>query len=589
LRQGDRAVLAAAHIKRAFLPMEFFERSDRYWLLRLAALTLLFSLLNYLGTVLFYRTSNLTTVKPFVGVGLAICLIYGRSWLWPVLISGTLGGILAKLLSNVGPFDVLATPTVTSATLLLTYQLLQHMIGSSIDFRAWKQLVGFIAITTCVTATLAFAFAILVYQVHGGSPVVANWLEWFIPLSLSYVIFTPVIVLLTTAENRIYRDNWRRLVMSLTMLTAVLALNLIPLGIPLLFTVPLALLVMTMLCEIEGAALGLIWTQITFTAATFWGYGPAMASGFPLGYQLYFTQFFSSVLTIVILPVAAAITERRKLRDDMAGALQREERTRQALWRAQRLEAVGRLTSGVAHDFNNLLTVILGNAEDLEKHLSGDATLRAQASMTKRAALRAAEHTKKLLAFSRQQTLNIQVADISAVVLGLDSLLRLAVGEQVKIETVPAPGTCQARVDIAQLESALLNLAVNARDAMPNGGCVAIATRNISAGEVGPEDLAPMESGEHDPLSGDYVLVTVSDTGMGMDEATMMRAFEPFFTTKDVGKGTGLGLSMVYGFIKQLGGHVRIYSEVGRGTTVKLYLPAARKAGGGKEYGEEAS
>jgi signal transduction histidine kinase len=542
---------------------------------RLAALTILFSLLNYIGSAVYNLASNLTTVKPFVGVGLALCLIYGRSWLWPVLISGTIGGILAKFVLTAELFDSLATPLVTSASLLLTYNLLQRLIGRTIDFRAWKQLVRFIACTTCVSATLALAFAYVVHLVLGIS-VFANWLSWFAPLSLSYVIFTPVIVLLATTEKQ-FRNNCRQLIAYLLMLTALLVLNLTPLGAPLFFTVPLALLVITMTCEIEGTALGLMLTEIILTVATVCGHGLAMLSGWSPGSQLYFSQIAVSVLITIMLPVAAAITERRKLRDEMAAAAQREDRFNRALQKSQRLEAIGKLTSGVAHDFNNLLTVILGNADDLEKELAGDQKLYTLASMTKRAALRAAEHTRQLLAFSRQQTLNVQATDISKVVASVDSMLHIAVGERITIETVSAPEPWLALVDIAQLENALMNLAVNARDAMPNGGHLSIKTQNISAEEVGLEDPVLIVSGDHEPLSGDYILMAVSDTGTGMDEDTRTRAFEPFFTTKDVGKGTGLGLSMVYGFIKQLGGHIRINSKLGHGTTVELYLPRARQ------------
>jgi signal transduction histidine kinase len=236
---------------------------------------------------------------------------------------------------------------------------------------------------------------------------------------------------------------------------------------------------------------------------------------------------------------------------------------------------VGKLTGGVAHDFNNLLTVILGNAADLEQRLAGKGELQALAGLTKRAALRAADHTRQLLAFSRQQALDVQARNINELIASVEVLLRLAVGERAEIAVLSAPGSWPVLVDVAQFESALLNLAVNARDAMPNGGRVTIETRNIPASEIARENQALVDSGEPGPLPRDYVLVAVSDTGTGMDENTRMQAFEPFFTTKEVGKGTGLGLSMVYGFITQLGGYVRIRSAPGHGTTIMLYLPRA--------------
>jgi signal transduction histidine kinase len=393
-------------------------------------------------------------------------------------------------------------------------------------------------------------------------------------MSLSYVTFTPLIVLLATAEYRVLRDHWRSLVTCLVLLTGIVGLSTFR-PVPLLFTVPLILLVITMTNEIEGAALGLMLMQVLLTTTTINGHGVVMLADWPMGYQLYFAQAFSGTLNIVMLPVAAAITERRKLRDGLMAALMREERASQALRGAQRLEAVGKLTSGVAHDFNNLLTVILGNAADLEQRLAGKDELQALANLTKRAALRAADHTKQLLAFSRQQALDVQVRNIRELIASVETLLRLGVGERAEIEIIYAPEPWPVLVDAAQFESALLNLAVNARDAMPNGGRVTIETRNVSSDEIGRENQALMDSGEQGPLSRDYVLVAVSDTGTGMDESTRMQAFEPFFTTKDVGKGTGLGLSMVYGFITQLGGYVRIRSAPGHGTTIILYLPRA--------------
>jgi CheY-like chemotaxis protein len=228
------------------------------------------------------------------------------------------------------------------------------------------------------------------------------------------------------------------------------------------------------------------------------------------------------------------------------------------------------LTGGIAHDFNNLLTVILGNAELLAEQLTENQRLRALAELTQRAAERGAELTNHLLAFARRQTLEPRVVDVNRLTAGLDAMLRRTLGEAVEIEFVRGAGLWNAIVDPGQLESALLNLAINARDAMPNGGRITIETANTYIDDTyaaAHEEVAP----------GQYVLIAISDTGIGMDAATVARAFEPFFSTKEIGKGTGLGLSMVYGFVKQSGGHVKIYSELGHGTTVKIYLPRANE------------
>ncbi|MBX3430247.1 MAG: PAS domain S-box protein [Hyphomonadaceae bacterium] len=257
-------------------------------------------------------------------------------------------------------------------------------------------------------------------------------------------------------------------------------------------------------------------------------------------------------VTTHIVVVARNVTQRREL----------EAQLRQS----QRLEAVGQLTGGVAHDFNNLLTVILSNAELLETRLAGNDQLHMLAEMTRLAAERGAELTSRLLAFSRRQALDPKSIDVAALVRNMDQLLRRALGGQIEIQINAETGAWNALIDSLQLESALLNLCINARDAMPGGGVLSIGVQN-----------AVLRS-EADARGGEYVMLSVADTGAGMDEATRARAFEPFFTTKEVGKGSGLGLSMVYGFVTQSKGRIAIDSEVGKGTLVKLYLPRSHEA-----------
>ena len=236
-----------------------------------------------------------------------------------------------------------------------------------------------------------------------------------------------------------------------------------------------------------------------------------------------------------------------------------------ALRQSQKMEAVGQLTGGIAHDFNNLLQVITGNLEIVARRLDpGQERLRRAIDNAMSGAQRAATLTQRLLAFSRRQPLAAKPLDPNKLVEGMSDLIRRTLGATVAIETRLASDLWIVEVDANQLENALLNLAVNARDAMPQGGVLTVTTANTVIGE---------SAGEPEAIPGQYVSLAVSDTGSGMSEATMARAFEPFFTTKDVGKGTGLGLSMVYGFVKQSGGHLHIESSVGRGTTVTVYLP----------------
>ena len=251
------------------------------------------------------------------------------------------------------------------------------------------------------------------------------------------------------------------------------------------------------------------------------------------------------------------VTEQRALEDQLR--------------RAQRLEAVGQLTGGVAHDFNNLLTVILGSAGILAEELREDPRFGPLAEMILGAAGRGSELTQRLLAFARKQPLSPKPVNVRQLVRHVEPLLRRAIGESIELELALAPGAWTAMVDVGQLENSLLNLCVNSRDAMPSGGRVTVAVREAT---VGPD--AAMADRELAP--GDYVEIEVADTGQGIGAADLGRVFEPFFTTKPPGKGTGLGLAMVYGFVKQSGGHVEIDSTVGQGTRVRLLLPRASGA-----------
>jgi signal transduction histidine kinase len=257
----------------------------------------------------------------------------------------------------------------------------------------------------------------------------------------------------------------------------------------------------------------------------------------------------------------------RTLEDRVVCAIAEREIAEDSLRQSQKMEAVGQLTGGIAHDFNNLLQVITGNLDVLGRNLPEDAKrLRRAADNAMRGAERAAILTQRLLAFSRRQPLAPKPIEVNGLVGGMSEIIRRALGEPVEMETVLADSLWRVEADPNQLENALLNLAVNARDAMPTGGKLTIETMNTHLDEVYSRENPEV-------MPGAYVAVCVTDTGSGMSTKTMARVFEPFFTTKDVGRGTGLGLSMVYGFVKQSGGHIKLYSEEGQGTTVKIYLP----------------
>jgi PAS domain S-box-containing protein len=263
--------------------------------------------------------------------------------------------------------------------------------------------------------------------------------------------------------------------------------------------------------------------------------------------------------------VTRDLTERREAQLEL-------ERSQQALIQSQKMEAVGQLTGGLAHDFNNMLTGISGSLEMLKARIAQGRLTEADRYLTAAmaAATRAASLTHRLLAFSRQQALEPHAIDANRLVSGMEELLRRTIGPAITLETIHAIGLWPCFVDPNQLENAILNLCINARDAMPEGGRLTIETSNTWIDDT--------TAGERDMQAGQYVAVSVTDTGCGMTPEVVERAFDPFFTTKPAGKGTGLGLSMIYGFAKQSGGQVRIYSEVGKGSTLKLFLPRLQGA-----------
>ncbi|WP_242126322.1 ATP-binding protein [Sphingobium sp. Sx8-8] len=262
----------------------------------------------------------------------------------------------------------------------------------------------------------------------------------------------------------------------------------------------------------------------------------------------------------LIYCVARDVTEQRAHARALA-------ETEAALRQAQKMETLGQLTGGVAHDFNNLLQIVTGNLELMQRGLGKHQTrMRRAVDNAMQGAQRGVMLTQRLLAFSRRQPLAPERADPNRLVQGMSEMVARALGETIEVETIQCAGAWPVEIDVNQMENALLNLTVNARDAMPQGGKLTIEVANTHIDEA-------YAAQETEVTPGQYVMICVSDTGEGMDADTLSHAIEPFFTTKEVGRGTGLGLSMVYGFIKQSGGHIRVYSEPGRGTSVKIYLP----------------
>jgi PAS domain S-box-containing protein len=278
----------------------------------------------------------------------------------------------------------------------------------------------------------------------------------------------------------------------------------------------------------------------------------------------------------LIYAIGGDVTEAKAANEEIAAAnrqlvrqIEEHEKVETTLRQMQRLEAVGQLTAGVAHDFNNLLSVVLGNVALLHREMSGmEPRLIRRLDQVNKAAERGAKLTAQLLAFSRRQRLEPKPVDLNDTVLGMRDLLQSTMGGSVRLRTGLASTLWFALVDPTQIELIILNLAINARDAMQGGGDLIVATSNTT--------LSTSPSRPEEPPRGEYVMLTVSDTGSGMSDEVRQRAFEPFFTTKEIGKGSGLGLAQVFGFVKQSGGGIRVETEVGKGTSIHVFLPRAQ-------------
>ena len=337
-----------------------------------------------------------------------------------------------------------------------------------------------------------------------------------------------------------------------------------------------------------------VFTQVSRHAVNVWGYTPDELIGRPylefvhpddhaaslaLGNQVvedgkptyaFKNRYIHKDGTVVPVAWSAVWSEKHNAQICIARDMRESVAAEETLRQAQRLEALGRLTGGVAHDFNNLLTVIIGGAETLIDENADNPSVRDLATMIRSAGARGSELTSQLLAFARRQPLEPRSVQVNDLLTGMTGILRRTLGEDVELRITRDADAWHAMADPTQLELAVLNLAINGRDAMASGGKLTIETANVTL------DQAYCEANE-DVAVGAYLMVAVTDNGEGMSPETARQAFEPFFTTKPTGKGTGLGLSMVHGFVKQSKGHIKIYSELGMGTTIKLYLPTADK------------
>jgi len=544
--------------------------------LQFAALGLLFFLLNFVGGKLYELTDGVTTIKPYGGVGLALILVLGRRWRWPVLAAGLGGGIGAKFGSDPKLFECFAIPAMSTAVLLATDLLCERLIGRQIDFRDWRQLLKFIAIAAAVgmVSALAYACEQQLWRPHNFS---TDWRAWSISISMSYVIFTPLIVLLATAQHAAFRGNWLRLVLGMAILAATLALNFLPLNLPLLFTVPLALLLLTMMGGIEGTALGLAFTQLAVMTMTIWGHGAQSIVQLPLGYQLYFVQLFMSVMVGVMLPAAAAITERSKLRDAMKDALLREEKVNQALRASERHalaladeaqranQAKSEFLANMSHELRTPLNAILGFSEIIKAQLYGPLgheKYGEYASDVHRSGAHLLDLINDVLDLSKidagRMELRETVFQLDELAGETATLLRDKARGHVSLE-LRLPTPVALRADRRLIKQILINLLSNAIKFTPPNGAIVIGV-------------------VEKPGSG--VEVSVADTGIGMTRDQIEKAFSVYGQVDSriarTHEGTGLGLPISESLARLHGGELFAHSVPGQGTCMTLLLPQSR-------------
>lgn len=555
--------------------MQSPQESVAYQIQRFVALTILFGLLNYTGTALYFTADGFTTVKPFGGIALALILINGRSWLWPVLISGTLGAIIAKATFRIEP-AIITVPLITSGALFLVYHFCQKWIGEKIDFRAWKHLVLFIAIAAAVSILSSLPYA-LGARLWNGHQILSNLQAWVVPTTLSYVIFTPVIVLLATAEKGAFSRNWRRHLAAQCLLIVTLVLNIAPVGLPLMFMVPLALLLVTMACEIEGAALGLVVIQLVLTVATLLGHAPRAVGEFSLGHQLYFMQGFIAILITVMLPAAAAITERISLRGGMQAALAREEKVnralrvseQRALEMAQQAQSANKAKSeflaSMSHELRTPLNAILGFSEILKAQLYGplgNAKYVEYAEDVHKSGAHLLDLINDVLDLSKIDAGKMELREsnfsIPELINDAVSLVRDKAKDHVGLE-VHLEGQTEVRADKRLTMQILINLLSNAVKFTPEGGMITVGTRHIK---------------------GRGLEIYVADTGIGMTQVQIEKAFSPYGQIDSkisrAHQGTGLGLPISQSLARLQGGDLTAESAPDRGTRMTLTLPETR-------------
>lgn len=547
-------------------------RSGTHSVIVIALLTLVYIIAGKLGLQLAFVHPSATVVWPPTGIALAALLVWGYR-VWPGIFIGAFLVNIATAGSTATSLGIAAGNTLEG---LMGAYLVNRFAHGCQAFDRSTDVFTFAALaglgSTMVSATIG-----VTSLAWGGYADWANygsiWRTWWLGDMAGALIVAPVLILWSTS----LRVHWR---WEQAMEAAFVGLLIVLVGYSVFGGLMFSRLQPYPL-EFLCAPL-LVWTAFRFTqreaatatflisgfaiVGTLHGYGP-FARGTPHE-SLLLLQTFMGIMAMLALSVVAAVPGRRRLEDVLDRSRETGRPGDQATVNTQshKMETLGRQAAGIAHDFSNLLTVIRGYSELLKQTTTLSEDQRAAIDQIAQATGRATSMTAQLLAFSRRQIVQPVALDLNLVVTNLEQLLRRLIGEHIGLSTVLAPLLGLVRADPTQLEQVLLNLVVNARDAMPQEGQLTIATANI--------ELDDMYVRHHPGARpGSYVQLAMRDTGMGIDEATRARMFEPFFTTKGEGKGTGLGLSIIYGIVKQSGGYITVDSEPGHGTTFTVYLP----------------
>jgi signal transduction histidine kinase len=537
--------------------------------LQYLALILLFAGLNYIGSAVYQHAGGFTTVKPFCGVSLAILLIADRKWLWPVMVTGIIGGMLGKLADGLQVSDAIITLGMASSSLLIIYLLTRRLMGQAVEFRAWKQLLGFIAIAIGVSAVSAFAFALFgTPHPFASAGFAVNFRAWWVPTSLSYVILTPVICLLATAKPGRIHANRLHIAGSLLLVAAVLAFTFVPTEKPLSFLVPLALLLAAMVSGIEGLALGLVVTQVIYTVAILNGLPPSALRHLVMGEQLHYSQVFLGFLIVVLLPVAAAVTEGRELRESYAAinrALRDSEKRSRELAKREHdaSKAKSEFLANMSHELRTPLNAILGFTEVLKGELYGPLghpKYREYAEDVYQSGAHLLDLINDVLDLSKIDAGKMELRETSFAVAELVAESVVLVREKARNHVelrVAVPGDICVIADRRILKQILLNLLTNAIKFTPPGGQVSVCAEYQ-----------------------DGLALSVTDTGIGMSEAEIAKAFSQYgqidSRIASTHQGTGLGLPIAKALAELHGGNLVVSSGKGAGTCMTLRLPPER-------------